>query len=40
MESEVKLNYYKWLTQSLEIDMFEIFTVLIMYSRSELDERL
>lgn len=29
---DVKLNYLKWLTQALEIDMFEIFSVMIMYA--------
>jgi hypothetical protein len=39
-ESEVKLNYLKWLIQGLEIDMFEILSVLILYSRASLDARL
>ena len=33
-DQDVKLNYLKWLTQALEIDMFEILTVFILYSRS------
>ena len=37
METEVKLNYLKWLTQGLEIDIFEILTSLIIYSRCDLD---
>jgi hypothetical protein len=40
LESEVKLNYLKWLIQGLEIDMFEILSVLILYTRSPLDNRL
>ena len=39
-ESEVKLNYLKWLTQGLEIDMFEILSILILYSRTSLDSKL
>ena len=40
MDQEVKLNYLKWLTQGLEIDMFEILTVLALYSRGSIQERL
>ena len=40
MDQEVKLNYLKWLTQGLEIDMFEILTILTLYSRGSLHERL
>lgn len=36
----MKLVYLKWLTQGVEIDMFEILTVLIMYSRGSLESRL
>ena len=36
MDQEVKLNYLKWLTQGLEIDMFEILTVLALYSRGSM----
>ena len=39
MDQEVKLNYLKWLTQGLDIDMFEILTVLTLYSRSTLNAR-
>ena len=40
MEQEVKLNYLKWLTQGVEIDMFEILTILIFYARGSLEDRL
>lgn len=40
MESEVKLNYLKWLTQGLEIDMFEIMSMLIIYSQCDLTKRI
>ena len=40
MDQEIKLNYLKWLTQGLEIDMFEILTVLALYSRGSIQERL
>lgn len=36
----MKLVYLKWLTQGVEIDMFEILTVLIMYARGSLEDRL
>ena len=39
MDNEIKLNYLKWLTQGLEIDMFEILTVLIIYARAELEDK-
>ena len=39
-ESEIKLNYLKWLQQGLEIDMFEIQSILILYARASLDDRL
>ena len=39
-DQDVKLNYLKWLTQALEIDMFEILTVFILYSRSAQQEKL
>ena len=39
-ESEVKLNYLRWLTQGLEIDTFEILSILILYARTSLDKRL
>ena len=40
MDQEVKLNYLKWLTQGLDIDMFEILSILILYSRGSLSEKL
>jgi hypothetical protein len=40
MDSEVKLNYLKWLTQGLDIDIFEIMTMLILYSRCEIEKKL
>jgi len=39
-DQEVKLNYLKWLTQGLEIDMFEMLSVLSLYARGSLEERL
>ena len=39
-DSEMKLNYLKWLTQGIEIDMFEILSVFIIYTRASLEERL
>ncbi len=38
-DSEVKLNYLKWLQQGLEIDMFEIQSILILYARASLEDR-
>ena len=35
MDTEVKINYLKWLTNGLEIDIFEIMTILILYSNCE-----
>ena len=32
MEMEIKLNYYKWLSSGNEIDIFEILSILIIYS--------
>ena len=40
MEVEVKLNYLKWLTHGLDIDIFEIMSMLILYSRCELEKKL
>jgi len=37
IDQEVKLNYLKWLTQGLEIDMFEMLSVLIVYTRGSLE---
>ena len=31
MDQEIKLNYMKWLTQGLDIDMFEMLSVLSLY---------
>ena len=39
-DQEIKLNYLRWLTQGLEIDMFEMLTLLILYARGSLEERL
>lgn len=36
----LKLNYQKWLQQELHIDMYEMLTVLILYSQATLDDRL
>jgi len=40
IDSEVKLNYLKWLTHSLDIDIFEIMSMLIIYSRCSLNKRM
>jgi hypothetical protein len=40
MNKEVRLNYLKWLQLGLEIDMFEIMSILILYSRCDLNKRL
>ena len=40
MEQEIDLNYLRWLVQGVEIDVFEIMTVLTLYSRGSLHERL
>jgi len=40
MDQEVKLNYLKWLTQGVEIDMFELLSLLILYARGSLEDRL
>ena len=39
MDQEIKLNYIKWLTQGLDIDMFEILSVLTLYARSSITAR-
>jgi hypothetical protein len=36
IDSEVKLNYLKWLTQSLDIDIMEVMTMMIVFSRCDL----
>ena len=40
MHREVRLNYMKWLKLGLEIDMFEMLCLLILYSRCDLHTRL
>ena len=40
MHRQVRLNYMKWLTLGLEIDMFEMFAMLIIFTRSDLSKRL
>jgi len=40
IDTEVKLNYLKWLTQSLDIDIFEVLSMLILYSRCSLHRRM
>ena len=40
LETEIKLNYQKWLQQSLDIDVFEIMIMLIFYARCSLEQRL
>ena len=39
MDQEVKLNYLKWLTQGLDIDMFEILSVMTLYARNSITAR-
>eukprot|EP00347_Sterkiella_histriomuscorum_P009457 403341144 len=39
MDQEIKFNYLKWLTQGLEIDMFEILTDIILYSRCDQEDK-
>lgn len=39
MDQEVKLNYQKWLQQTLDIDVFEVLTMLIIYTRCPLDRK-
>jgi hypothetical protein len=40
MDQQIRLNYFKWLTQGLEIDMFEILSILTLYSRGSILQRL
>ena len=40
MDSEVKINYLKWLTHGLEIDIFEIMSMLILYSRCDIEQKM
>lgn len=40
IQVEVNLNYLKWTTQGLEIDIFEIISMLIIYSRCSLVKRI
>ena len=40
LKDALHLNYQKWLQQDLHIDMFEMLTVLIIYSQATLDDRL
>ena len=40
IDTEIKLNYLKWLTQSVDIDIFEIMSMLIIYSRCKLSKRM
>ena len=40
LDQEIKLNYLKWLQHGLEIDMQEILSVLIVYTRASLEDRL
>jgi len=39
MDQEIKLNYLKWLTQALDIDMFEIMSILTLFARSSITAR-
>lgn len=39
-DTEIKLNYLKWLTQSVDIDIFEIMSILIIYSNCSLAQRM
>merc|ERR1719253_682995 len=40
MDQEVDLDYKRWLVHGLDIDMFEMLTILTLYSRGSLHERL
>jgi Ca2+-binding EF-hand superfamily protein len=40
MHREVRLSYRKWLVPGKEIDMFELLSVIIIYSRCDLNRRL
>jgi hypothetical protein len=40
MSKQIRLNYLKWLTLGLEIDMFEILSILVFYTRCDLKQRL
>jgi hypothetical protein len=40
LDQEIKLNYLKWLQHGLEIDMQEILSVLIVYTRASLEDCL
>ena len=40
MHREVRLSYKKWLVQGKDLDMFEVMSVIIIYSRCELNTRL
>jgi hypothetical protein len=40
MHKQVGLSYLKWLTMGVEIDMFEILCMLIIFSRCEMVKRL
>ena len=40
MHREVRLNYRKWLVYGKEIDMFEILSMIILYSRCDLNRKL
>jgi hypothetical protein len=40
VSKEVKLSYKKWLVKGKEIDMFEILSMIIIYSRCDLNRRL
>ena len=39
MDQQIKINFLKWLTLSLDIDMFEILSVLTLYARGSIAER-
>ena len=40
MHNQVKINYLKWLKQGIDIDMFEIFCIFIIYTKCELGKKL
>lgn len=40
MQHEIKLNYRKWLVYGREIDMFEMLSIVILYSRCDLNKKL
>lgn len=40
MNAEINLNYAKWHFQGNDIDMFEIMSMIILYSRCDFKKRM